>query len=361
MKRVLIRPSFHDWCGNALFTEGTSHEGVYRTAFASWRERARERGYRIDTWDMADITQADIFWFLDLPPSRREFREILGSLRPDCRLVLQVLESPALNMRSLIPSNWSDFDAVISYQSIGAEAAFIPYRLPIETSEVHQGADFTERKPLLMLNTNRVAGFWAIRETGLAGLPGVGDLVSGWTMPTKRYVEKLAGELYSDRRRVARAAEQVSDTLEIRGKGWNGEKISWFSPYGRRRYHGYRKADVEDKSSIASRYRFTLAFENFAGDHGYISEKIFDAIRVGSVPIYKGDRRISESVPREAFVDATRFKSEKELLEFARDCSESSWIEMRDAGSKAFPKLLQTFGDLQFVDAAMQALAKALP
>ena len=40
-----------------------------------------------------------------------------------------------------------------------------------------------------------------------------------------------------------------------------------------------------------------MAYENFRGRRGYISEKIFDALQAGSVPVYLGEERIAEFVP----------------------------------------------------------------
>ncbi|NEQ12107.1 MAG: fucosyl transferase, partial [Moorea sp. SIO4E2] len=81
MKLVLIRPSFQDWCGNRLFTQGTSFNSVYQEAFTKWKQVAAKAGFQLDTWDQAPLEQADIFWFLDLPPSYREFEHIRTQLR----------------------------------------------------------------------------------------------------------------------------------------------------------------------------------------------------------------------------------------------------------------------------------------
>jgi hypothetical protein len=77
-----------------------------------------------------------------------------------------------------------------------------------------------------------------------------------------------------------------------------------------------------------------MAYENFRGRRGYISEKIFDALQAGSVPVYLGEERIAEFVPREAFVDARNFRTRRELLAYLQSCPEPEWGEMRQAGQK---------------------------
>ena len=76
MKRVLVRPTFQDWCGNRLFTQGTSWQGLYRTAFSAWKEKAIALKIQIDTWDQALLQTADLLWLLDLPTSKKEFEQI---------------------------------------------------------------------------------------------------------------------------------------------------------------------------------------------------------------------------------------------------------------------------------------------
>ena len=68
-----------------------------------------------------------------------------------------------------------------------------------------------------------------------------------------------------------------------------------------------------------------MAYENFRGRRGYISEKIFDALHAGSVPVYLGEERIAEFVPQQAFVDARNFRTRRELLAYLQSCSEPEW------------------------------------
>ncbi len=60
--------------------------------------------------------------------------------------------------------------------------------------------------------------------------------------------------------------------------------------------------DVPDKLEFISRFSHHLCFEN-SSKAGYLTEKIFDPIYAGAVPIYAGDPLASQWICREAFVD----------------------------------------------------------
>ena len=117
MKRVLIRPTFQDWCGNRLFTDGTSWQGLYRSAFSAWKEKAMALRIRIDTWDQAPLETCDLLWLVDLPTSKNEFEKIRSRLRPGTPIVLQVFESPAIAPFGFISANQKHVSAVVSYES----------------------------------------------------------------------------------------------------------------------------------------------------------------------------------------------------------------------------------------------------
>ena len=134
MKRVLIRPTFQDWCGNRLFTQGTSWQGLYRSAFFAWQEKAMALGIQIDTWDQARLETADLLWLLDLPPSRKQFEQSRFQLRRDTPIILQVFESPLIAPFGLISTNQKHVSAVVTYEfSNGASVISkkFHYHLPV--------------------------------------------------------------------------------------------------------------------------------------------------------------------------------------------------------------------------------------
>jgi alpha(1,3/1,4) fucosyltransferase len=361
MRRVLVRPPFQDWCQNRLFSQGTSFQRLYREAFARWRTLAHQNSFQIDTWDCAPIEEADVFWFLDLPQARREFFRIRSRLKPEAKLVLQVLESPALAFHAFRPENMRYFNAVGTYEpndvSSGIPRRF-HYLLPNTFRAPSADPPFEKRKGLLVLNSNRVEGYWAIRQPGWAGLPLFGKLFAGWHCGVSDLMEYLHGELYSARRALVRTAEQCApDFVDLYGPGWNGEQVSWCPLYPNRSYRCWRGVAQGHKDELAGQYRFLLAFENFRGRRGYISEKIFDAFCAGSVPVYLGEERIRDFVPKGAFVDARAFSTHRELLGYLQSCPEHEWQAMREAG-QAFLRSEAAFAftDGAFAERMMELL-----
>jgi hypothetical protein len=365
VKRVLIRPTFQDWCGNRLFTSGTSWQGLYRSAFSAWKEKALGLGIQIDTWDQAPLERCDLLWLVDLPASRKEFEQIRSRLRLGTPIILQVFESPAIAPSGLISANRKQVSAVVSYElpdGSHGNSKYFHYHLPVPIVWPVNNPTFSQRKGLLMCYSNRVNGLWAIRQPGLAGLPFFGRMLAGWECPLSLVRELSRGDLYGERRAIAREAERyMPGFLDLFGPGWNREQISWCPLYPSPRYRAWRGKAKVSKHELSAEYRFVMAYENFRGRRGYISEKIFDALQAGSVPVYLGEERIAEFVPREAFVDARNFRTRGELLAYLQSCPEPEWEEMRQAGQKFLRSApFQPFTDEAFVERMTDVLKNIL-
>lgn len=78
---------------------------------------------------------------------------------------------------------------------------------------------------------------------------------------------------------------------------------------------------VEDKGAatrldIYSRYRFTLAFEN-SRTQDYVTEKFFDPLKAGSIPVYYGAPNIADFAPGDhCFVDVQQFHCPRDLARY---------------------------------------------
>ena len=67
-----------------------------------------------------------------------------------------------------------------------------------------------------------------------------------------------------------------------------------------------------------SRYRFAICYENMVLD-GWITEKLFDCLTAGVVPIYLGAPDIADVVDPACYIDVRRFGAYEEMdryLEF---------------------------------------------
>jgi alpha-1,3-fucosyltransferase 10 len=71
--------------------------------------------------------------------------------------------------------------------------------------------------------------------------------------------------------------------------------------------------DRSAKQGVIARYKFTLAFESSIC-RDYVTEKFFDALLAGSVPVYLSAPNIAKLAPADdCYVDASRFESPRTL------------------------------------------------
>jgi hypothetical protein len=72
----------------------------------------------------------------------------------------------------------------------------------------------------------------------------------------------------------------------------------------------------ETKLAVIARYKFTLAFENSIC-RDYVTEKFFDPLVAGSVPVYLGAPNVREFAPADdCFIDAADFAGPAELAAY---------------------------------------------
>lgn len=69
-----------------------------------------------------------------------------------------------------------------------------------------------------------------------------------------------------------------------------------------------------------SEYKFSIAFEN-AIENDYITEKIYDQLVAGSVPIYLGAPNVGSFLPGEnCLINTNSYRSPKDLAYYLKKC-----------------------------------------
>lgn len=74
---------------------------------------------------------------------------------------------------------------------------------------------------------------------------------------------------------------------------------------------------IKDKLEFQTKYKFCIAYENCLQD-GYTTEKIFDAYRSNSIPIYYGSSTINDDFNPQTFINAHDFNSIDSLIEYIK-------------------------------------------
>ncbi len=95
----------------------------------------------------------------------------------------------------------------------------------------------------------------------------------------------------------------------------------------RRAYRG----PAPNKVGVLGRYTFALAFENMTLA-GWVTEKLLDCIRAGTVPVYLGAPDVAEHVPPECYVDVRQFPDYGALRTFLRELPEPAIAAYRERG-----------------------------
>lgn len=129
-------------------------------------------------------------------------------------------------------------------------------------------------------------------------------------------------EIYSLRQEVINFFAN-SGKFDLFGIGWDRGGVNDFETANIKKVY---KGIVADKLPILSQYKFTFCFENTIFP-GYVTEKIFDAMFAGSVPVYLGAPDITDFIPKNVFIDMRDFKSLKDLDLFLLSMQENSYRE----------------------------------
>lgn len=125
--------------------------------------------------------------------------------------------------------------------------------------------------------------------------------------------------------KINKACMFISSAINNSGRIEYLRELMQYTPidsFGHILQNSYLKEDngVETKMEMIAKYKFTIAFEN-AIANDYVTEKFFEPLQAGSVPVYLGAPNIMDYVPSySAFVDATDFSSPKDLAEFMNQC-----------------------------------------
>lgn len=94
------------------------------------------------------------------------------------------------------------------------------------------------------------------------------------------------------------------------------------------------KGTIALKQPVLERYKFAICYENAREIRGYITEKIFDCLFAGVIPVYWGAPDIAESIPEQCYVDRRNFRSYNELYEHLKNMSASEARQRQDAVRK---------------------------
>lgn len=148
-------------------------------------------------------------------------------------------------------------------------------------------------------------------------------------------------ELYSKRVELIRWFEHYHiNDFDLYGTKWDEYRFG-FSFLGRflnkikflkkQNHFPSYKGLVDSKFETMQKYKFAICYENIKDQPGYITEKIFDCLFAGCVPVYWGANNVSEYIPQECFIDKNDYKTFEELYEYMNGMDEVRYMKHLDA------------------------------
>lgn len=221
------------------------------------------------------------------------------------------------------------FRRTFSYSSSEALRPFLtgpvavqPFRIPQSFDAVDERIwAYDDRGFLTIINANKLPRIQVgelyterLRATAFFGHLQEIDLYGiGWDVPPYRM-----GETW-----VPATAQRGIRSVQA---AWHRVRTPPLLAAARRAYRG----PVPDKAETLGRYRFAICFENMVLD-GWITEKLFDCLYSGTVPVYLGAPDIERWVPKDCFVDMRDFNGYPQLREFLHQLSPSEVRSYREA------------------------------
>lgn len=298
--------------------------------------------------------RSEIIIHLDLPKIPQE-------LDPRKKHILMLAESPLAANGSHFPGNQCLFDHVLSYSKDDAISHGISrtkYFLPFLTVEPFVGflckevdikTDIQKRSSqILFIGTNKNFGFKSsffsgTNSNGRRRIAWFTSSLPGWHDDRFFVLRYQSRELWSYRRNLIRDLSRAcvhETSLLVVGSGWT----SYASWYRRLSLHKpvniVRDTQLLDSKVIASKKSllvnslFCICIENVMGVDGYISEKLFDALHCGCIPLLYPCNGIREFLPSDCFVDLTRFDSAADIVEYLSSLSIADLVSYRKAGAE---------------------------
>jgi alpha(1,3/1,4) fucosyltransferase len=279
---------------------------------ASIKETARllkAFGLSYATSRQRSLSDFDIMVFLEMPAvDDAVFIEFRRLNRP-CLLV--IAENPLIEQKNAQYERYKDFDLVFTYED-RAIAQYGCRRLNYAVRFDDQSVDFVP------FAQRRFANMISSRVKKLR--PGLVSYQRLWTI---RYYE-----------------DKHPQVFDLFGIGWD-KGVLWcprnalaceaiahmrLSRVLPARMSRSWKGTVKKKRDVISQYRFSYCYENTTSIPGYVTEKLFDVLRAGTVPVYLGAPETAQLLPKDIYIDRASFKDDEALYLYLSHMSEAEWM-----------------------------------
>lgn len=350
MKKILLQMQ------NPMFEKGAILKNKdANNAFERWRmlkEKLNLLGFELMTADNNNLNDCEGIIFHDATSLYRK-----DSLKIGIKKIIKIKVEPKYPARDLYkeaidaglrnkiillmwdakvacPLNfdisiWEKFDRILTWNDDFLEnPKFIRYCMPMETHETtYKIIPFKEKKFLTNISFNKYSNY--------------------------------KNELYKERRKSIEYFDRnYPDDFDLYGPRWNRPitRMQLMFPRLAKKFSTY-KGHSKDKIDTLSHYKFNICYENISDANGYITEKIFDSLKAGTVPVYWGAPNIEKYVDKDVFIDRRKFKTNAELANFLNKITEEEYdMYLKSADRYMKSEKYSKFLPEQFCDIIINAL-----
>lgn len=287
MKRISIVNSDPSFNKNKIFGDGNIFNMMY--PFFALKQNLKKINIEINTSDISPIQISDFVIYNEAPKNGFNPNLLRGK-----RAFLIILECEIIRPENFNKKLHKNFEKVFTWDD----------NLVNENSSLYVKSNFSQcLEPYPSLSIEK-------RENFLCCISA-----------NKKIIHK--NELYSERLKVIKWLEKNDpEKFDLYGFGWGQFKfpsnsllkplnILKFMPDIKSMRTSWR-GSIDNKLEKLSQYKFNLCFENAKGYEGYITEKIIDSFRAGSIPIYFGAPNIKDHIPKDCFIDLREYEDFRE-------------------------------------------------
>ncbi|MFZ2621003.1 MAG: glycosyltransferase family 10 [Minisyncoccia bacterium] len=328
MKDIFINFDSPALANNAMFKDDINN---MNDPWKFLRDRFLELGYTFKTIDQNSLDNCTCVIFMDgsslgeklkyplsnIPflrketlkkkpePKRKLYQECLHHGLKD-KMVLVLWEGKSVKPYNYVKSLHDKFSTILTWNDeLVDNKKFFKFRLPIpDRKPLGTVVPFSQKKLLVNISFNKYS-----REKN---------------------------ELYSERRKsIEYFDSNFPDNFDLYGVRWNIPitRLQRIFPWFIKKYKTYR-GHSKDKIETLSKYKFNICYENLSGTNGYITEKIFDSLQAGTVPVYWGAPNITDYIDSDTFIDRRKFNNNTELAKYLIKMKEGEYNKYILAGKR---------------------------
>lgn len=259
--------------------------------------------------------------------------------RKDVRKILYTIESP--NIRHQAQWNLGflrqHFDHLLTYWEpllqdntwttfCPANCHHLSFDNEMDLALLHTPTKTVDRDVVIVLECRDLSGNYAINGVNLTCLDHL----------RKHYVKDLTD-------------------ITAYGMGWS-QKINPRLKIGHTKH---RSLDERSSIDIMKDFTFVLILENVNAD-GYVSEKIYDALIAGCIPIYFGNNNPNVGIPEDVYIDLKKFNTSRDLQNFLDSLSLEDIEAMRQVVLRKRNQVLAGVSTRAFAEAFSRAAKKTI-